>query len=297
MTGATRLDGDRGMTASLPLGNRLVTSAANLGKAGLNGGGGRSPYGVVTSALPASAPNDDTSYDGLDSPDEDADEALFSCSGLSIDGGLRQPDRGESPTGEHGLHRGTRRAAKHNALWTSPDSHASTATAQQQRGASARIGPVDAHGACTGGSRGFGRDGNGDRRGKATAPGVKDGCVRAKKLGRPASFDEEELDWEAMSPEEKRKARRRISNRASALRVRQRHNERLHDMQLLVRARPLLLHRTTSCAYVPHASDGITAPCCRLITPRPVPELAHTRHNDKIQHPPQFIFRWPAKTK
>lgn len=52
-----------------------------------------------------------------------------------------------------------------------------------------------------------------------------------KKLGRPASFQEEDIDWESLTPEERRKIRRRLSNRRSAHRVRQRRLEMMDTLQ------------------------------------------------------------------
>ncbi len=54
---------------------------------------------------------------------------------------------------------------------------------------------------------------------------------RKKKLGRPATFEEEDIDWDKLTPEERRKIRRRLSNRRSAHRVRQRRLEMMDTLQ------------------------------------------------------------------
>lgn len=53
----------------------------------------------------------------------------------------------------------------------------------------------------------------------------------SRKKGRPAAFQEEDIDWTSITPEERRKIRRRLSNRASAHRVRQRRLEMMDTLQ------------------------------------------------------------------
>lgn len=85
-----------------------------------------------------------------------------------------------------------------------------------------------------------------------------------RKKGRPAAFQEEDIDWTSLTPEERRKIRRRLSNRASAHRVRQRRLEMMDSLQSKVRRtlqhlHSALIHKSVCLAQIQllHQQQGV----------------------------------------